>query len=259
MLKFELFSDPPIEISISVPNLSELGLLGGYTTLSTMTGDHERPDDSVERSTSENEAEKQNIKKLNQIKMERRAKNREKLMAMKRFSGFLKRPEILETVYSVEEEEKQKSEEKPDEEVTKESNNTEEEAAKQSTDECEDKTKEETESFRREKNEKEEDFEPTDFDCSTDDDSLRMIFSSTDQSNCCSEICSRRSSAGSYPTINRVGGRPGLQGGQEQGEEGARSRSQEDLRQSKMKLIERRKKFLMNNQSVSLDHGDGVN
>ena len=29
------------------------------------------------------------------IKMERRAKNREKLMAMKRFSGFLKRPEIL--------------------------------------------------------------------------------------------------------------------------------------------------------------------
>ena len=49
----------------------------------------------MERSISENECEKQNIKKLNQIKMERRAKNREKLMAMKRFSGFLKRPEIL--------------------------------------------------------------------------------------------------------------------------------------------------------------------
>ena len=30
---------------------------------------------------------------------ERRAKNREKLLAMKRYSGFLKRPEILETVY----------------------------------------------------------------------------------------------------------------------------------------------------------------
>lgn len=51
--------------------------------------------DLVERSVSENENEKQNIKKLNQLKMERRAKNREKLMAMKRFSGFLKRPEIL--------------------------------------------------------------------------------------------------------------------------------------------------------------------
>ena len=35
--------------------------------------------------------------------MERRPKNREKLMSMKRYSGFLKRPEILETVYSVEE------------------------------------------------------------------------------------------------------------------------------------------------------------
>ena len=38
-------------------------------------------------------------------------------MAMRRCSGLLKRPEILETVYSVEEEEqKQKSEEKPEEE-----------------------------------------------------------------------------------------------------------------------------------------------
>ena len=51
----------------------------------------------VERSISENEAEKQNYRKLNLLKMERRAKNREKLMAMKRFSGFLKRPEILGT------------------------------------------------------------------------------------------------------------------------------------------------------------------
>ena len=245
-----------MEISISVPNLSELGLLGGYATLSTIT----KPD-IVERSISENESEKQNIKKLNQIKMERRAKNREKLMAMKRFSGFLKRPEILETVYSVEEEEKQKSEEKPDEEVknnvatTKENDN-------KTSDEGEEKPKEVTGFLKREKVDKEEDLEPTDFDCSTDDDSLRMIFSSTDQSNCCSEICSRRSSAGSYPTINRVGARPGpaLAAGQHdgQGEEGVRSRSQEDLR-SKMRLIQRRKKFLMNNQSVSLDHGDGVN
>ena len=53
----------------------------------------------VERSISENEAEKQNYTKLNLHKMERRAKNREKLMAMKRFSGFLKRPEILGLIF----------------------------------------------------------------------------------------------------------------------------------------------------------------
>ena len=33
---------------------------------------------------------------------ERLAKKREKLLSMKRCSGYLKRPEILETVYSVE-------------------------------------------------------------------------------------------------------------------------------------------------------------
>ena len=49
----------------------------------------------IESSVSETETEMRNYKKLNMIKMERRAKNREKLMAMKRFSGFLKRPEIL--------------------------------------------------------------------------------------------------------------------------------------------------------------------
>ena len=73
-------SDPPIEFSISVPNLSELGLSPNKPV--------------VERSVSENEAERQNYRKL-QLKMERRIKNREKLMAMKRYSGFLKRPEIL--------------------------------------------------------------------------------------------------------------------------------------------------------------------
>ena len=43
----------------------------------------------------ETEEERRNYKKLNMIRTERRAKNREKLMAMKRFSGLLKRPEIL--------------------------------------------------------------------------------------------------------------------------------------------------------------------
>ena len=36
--------------------------------------------------------------------LEKRAKKRQKLMSMKRYSGLLKRPEILETVYSVESE-----------------------------------------------------------------------------------------------------------------------------------------------------------
>ena len=36
-------------------------------------------------------------------KEERRLSNRQKLLSLKRHSGYLKRPEILETVYSVEE------------------------------------------------------------------------------------------------------------------------------------------------------------
>ena len=111
-------------------------------------------------------------------------------MAMKRFSGFLKRPEILgkiliriiivstsflETVYSVEEEEKQKSEEKPDEEPNKE-------VVDDKVDEdVYDKVKED-ELVKKEKIAwKEDDFETTEYDCSTDDDSFRMIYSSTDQ------------------------------------------------------------------------------
>ena len=150
---------------------------------------------TIESSVSETETERRNYKKLNMIKMERRAKNREKLMAMKRFSGFLKRPEILgtwqkkyrqgfyitslsETVYSVEEEEKQKSEEKPDEDP-----------AVTSTDDNEDKTcrdaltrTQEADSADTEKvAEREDDIETTEYDISTDDDSLRMIYSSTDQ------------------------------------------------------------------------------
>ena len=77
-----LYSDPPMEISISVPNLSELSLA------LTSTGP------SPEAAEAEADG-KQNYQKLHLIKAERRAKNREKLMAMKRFSGFLKRPEIL--------------------------------------------------------------------------------------------------------------------------------------------------------------------
>ena len=167
-----------------MPNLSELGLSPSKPV--------------VERSVSENEAERQNYRKL-QLKMERRIKNREKLMAMKRYSGFLKRPEILgswkcgscqelrsvfssETVYSVEEEEpKQKSEEKNDEETA----NTKDGNEGRQEDEEDGKPPENEVSTVK----KDEMSETTEYDCSTDDsESLRLIYSSTDQSNCCSGI-----------------------------------------------------------------------
>ena len=84
-----------MEISISVPNLSDLGLSLGSLDRTLVTDDTL----TIETSVSETETERRNYKKLNMIKMERRAKNREKLMAMKRFSGFLKRPEILGIYY----------------------------------------------------------------------------------------------------------------------------------------------------------------
>ena len=93
MIIIQFITDPPIEISISVPNLSDLGLSLGSLDRTLVTDDAL----TIETSVSETETERRNYKKLNMIKMERRAKNREKLMAMKRFSGFLKRPEILGT------------------------------------------------------------------------------------------------------------------------------------------------------------------
>ena len=78
--------------------------------------------------------------------------------------------------------------------------------------------------------------ETTECDYSTDDESPRMIFSQTDQSNYCSEICSIRSSNGSQPALHRV-------------EEESKARAMEDLRGK----IDKRKKFLLQNQSVSLD------
>ena len=62
------------------------------------------------------------------------------------------------------------------------------------------------------------------------------------------EICSRRSSSGSYPALHRVGGKVKT-------ETESRSRSQEDL-STKINLIERRKRLLLNHQSASLDLAD---
>lgn len=202
--------DPPIEISISVPDLTEMCLA--------------RPPEF--RSVSENE-EKEKNRSL-RLKMERRAKNREKLMSMKRYSGFLKRPEILETVYSVEEDGTEGTKVTEGESTKPVEKEEDKEEGKGGNEEVE----------RRES-------ETTEYDYSTDDESLRMIFSETDQSNTCSEICSRRSSSGSQPAIHRLG----------REEEESKARSMEDLR-GKMRLIGRRKKFLLHNQSVSLDCGD---
>ena len=71
-------------------------------------------------------------------------------------------------MYSVEEEEKQKSEEKPDD------------AAVTRADDNEDKTFKDVENITQ-KVEREDDIETTEYDISTDEDSLRMIYSSTDQ------------------------------------------------------------------------------
>ena len=173
----------------------------------------------VFRSISDNE-EKKKTQSL-RMKMERRAKNREKLMSMKRYSGFLKRPEILETVYSVEEDGTEIGK------LTDGENSkpAEKEITKVDADATVETKDEET---------KRHESETTEYDCSTDDESLRMIFSETDQSNCCSEICSRRSSSGSQPALHRVG----------RLEEEARS--MKDLR-DKMRLIDKRKKFLLHN------------
>ena len=96
-----------------------------------------------------------------------------------RKSTVLYKTSLSETVYSVEEEEKQKSEEKPDEDP-----------AVKSPDDNEDKTCRDTQARTQEADsadtekgiaEREDDIETTEYDISTDDDSLRMIYSSTDQ------------------------------------------------------------------------------
>ena len=150
-------------------------------------------------------------------------------MSMKRYSGFLKRPEILETVYSVEEDGTDTG--KPAEgDIYKPA---EKDIVKVDTIDTKDEDTERRES------------ETTEYDYSTDDESIRMILSETDQSNCCSEIWSRRSSSGSQPALHRMG----------REEEESKARSMEDLR-GNMRLIDRQRKFLLRIQSLSLDCGD---
>ena len=88
-------------------------------------------------------------------------------------------------MYSVEEEEKQKSEEKPDEEtvtVAVEHDEGEETEATETEPRLEDDEKIKEFNIKKDKVAwKEDDFETTEYDNSTDDESLKMIFSSTDQ------------------------------------------------------------------------------
>ena len=58
-----------------------------------------------QQNKSKEQLQQQQVKQLSgrKTKEERRISNRQKLLSLKRHSGFLKRPEILETVYSVEE------------------------------------------------------------------------------------------------------------------------------------------------------------
>jgi len=202
-----------MEISFHVPNLREAKL--------------------GSRSISGEEKEDKNDKTKTAKIAERLAKKREKLLSMKRCSGYLKRPEILETVYSVED-----PDDAGDNQVklgeSRSSDEKEKKEAKDSLDMRDDNI------IRGES-------ETTEYDFSTDDESLRLFFSETDQSACCSEICSRRSSASSQPSLLIITSK-----------EDERSRSTEDLidLRGKMKLVEKRRKMFQQKQSVSLDCGE---
>ena len=87
-----------MEVSISVPNLVNGGIL-----LPAPASDDQESSQRVGGGGGGPGGGNGGGRTIAQIKSERRALNRQKLLAMKRFSGFLKRPEILETVYSVEE------------------------------------------------------------------------------------------------------------------------------------------------------------
>ena len=214
--------DTPIEISISVPNLCD------SKNCMSPTFNH---------SVSDNE---EKDKTRNSKMTERLAKKREKLLSMKRYSGFLKRPEILETVYSVEDpddagdnhiklgESATETEKKPNEIETQSSNET---------------KKEDSLEIREQDSMTRGESETTEYDISTDDESLRHFFSETDQSACCSEICSRRSSSGSQPNLLL------------KAHEDEMSRSTEDIidLRGKMKLVEKRRMMFKQKQSVSLD------
>ena len=154
-------------------------------------------------------------------KEERRISNRQKLLALKRHSGFLKRPEILETVYSVEEDgenvaaaaaaaaaaaQKEQPQQQPQKPQQQSNNNLKSGtttsiggSASPVRKGCSSSTNTAPvvilTAFRRRLD---SDLTTTTCsDCSTDDESTRMLYSETESITCsCSQPCSRRSSCG---------------------------------------------------------------
>ena len=92
-----------VEVSLTVPNLP----------LGTATTNEESSPTKVARSVSEVVSNRKSSKEM-------RITNRQKLFLLKRHhSGFLKRPEILETVYSVEEDGEQQQQQQQQSETVK--------------------------------------------------------------------------------------------------------------------------------------------
>ena len=156
----------------------------------------------------ENQAKPLNGRKT---KEERRISNRQKLLALKRHSGFLKRPEILETVYSVEEDGEnvaaaaaaaaaaavQKEQPQPQKPQQQQSNILKSGTGGSPVRKGSSNTAPVVilTAFRRRLD---SDLTTTTCsDCSTDEESTRMLYSETESVTCsCSQPCSRRSSCG---------------------------------------------------------------
>lgn len=109
-----MLEDSITEVSVSVPNLRSLNSSGGTNGNQESDDCNSTTEVKVIRSISDVVKVKDQAQPVEQpqqgkqlsgrkTKEERRISNRQKLLSLKRHSGFLKRPEILETVYSVEE------------------------------------------------------------------------------------------------------------------------------------------------------------
>ena len=144
---------------------------------------------SSNASSSINEA----IKDLKKERQERRISNRQKLLALsKRHSGYLKRPEILETVYSVEEDgDNVVAQQQPQPQQEQHQPENPQEARRGSSNSAPVVI---LTAFRRRL-----DSDLTTYsDCSSaDEESARLMYSETESVTCsCSQPCSRRSSCG---------------------------------------------------------------
>jgi hypothetical protein len=211
-----MLEDNVCEVSFSVPNLRCYTQFESSSVAETSGGGIK-----VTRSISDVvkvqvEAGKQSppteVKQLNgrKTKEERRISNRQKLLSLKRHSGFLKRPEILETVYSVEEDgesaQQQQQQQLQQQQQQRMREQQEKDAAVRRASlvgspglvrRCSGSSAPTVilTGFR-----KRLDSDMTTYsDCSTDEESTRLLFSETESGGTCcscSQPCSRRSSCG---------------------------------------------------------------